>query len=97
MNTLLKPEDIFTVEQYTYRKFQFGTDRGYAQRYGNPMPADAGTPWAFSLATAITAWKVAQPTIAAHLSFGDLVDVIDYGTYRIERDHNENVKFVKVS
>jgi hypothetical protein len=95
MTAVLRPDDVFTVEQYRYRRFMFGTDQGYARRYNNPMPADPGTPWAFSLPAVISATPVAREPIAAHLSFGDLVNVPDYGTYRIERDHNDNVKFIK--
>ena len=95
METTLKPDDVFTVQEYRYTRFMFGTDRGYAARYNNPMPADPGTPWAFALPSVLSATPIEREPIVAHLSFGDLVNVPDYGTYRIERDHNRNVKFVR--
>lgn len=96
MNVVLNPEDVFTIAQYQYTRFMFGTDRAYAAKYKSTPPANPGTPWAFALPAILSNTPIKREVPVAELSFGDLVDVVDYGTYRVERDHNRNVKFVKV-
>jgi hypothetical protein len=92
----LNPEDIFTVAQYPYTRFRFGTDRAYAARYNNPEP-EAGIPWANPQEPFLSAERQEPEPIAARLAFGWLVTTPGYGTYRLERDHNRNVKFVEVT
>lgn len=95
MATTLTPGDMFTVAEYPYSRFVFGTDRAYAARYGNPVPAP-GIPWAFSDAAVISSTPQPAPVISAALQFGALITTPGYGTYRLDRDHNRNVKFVLV-
>jgi hypothetical protein len=99
MNTIvytLLPEELFTVTEYPYTRFSFGTDNAYRERYNSPE-GHAGTPWAFSLGAVLSAQPQPKTVIAAHLAFGSLVTTPGYGTYRLERDHNRNVKFVEVT
>jgi len=91
--TTLQPNDVFTVEQIAYTRFKFGTDRAYRAKSGSPE-GEAGTPWAFPLAAVISDRPQPQEPITARLSFGALVTTPGYGTYRLEPDHNRNVKFV---
>jgi hypothetical protein len=89
----LTPGQLFTVQQYEYTTFEFGTDNAYRAEHGDPA-GDPGIPWAFPHPAVLSATPIQRPVITGpHLSFGDLVNVPDYGTYRILRDHNRNVKF----
>lgn len=93
---VLFPDEQFEVAEYQYTRFMFGTDTAYAARYGQTVK-EPGHPWAFPMAAAITSTPQTKPVISAHLAFGSLVTTPGYGTYRLERDHNRNVKFVQVS
>lgn len=95
----LRYDDLFSVAQYPHTTFESGTDLAYARQHGNRQHRiDAGTPWAFPHAAVIAARELqfAKPVPAFNLSFGDVVDIPEYGLYSIERDHNRNVKFVAV-
>ena len=95
----LKYGDVFTVAQYTYTKFRFGTDNGYRAVY-HEAPRAAGVPWANPIAAVLTAWREAPTPVDYALTFGDIVRVDSdgiNGSFRIERDHNRNVKFVEVT
>jgi len=94
--TTLLPEQLFTVAEYTYTRFRFGTDRAYRARYNNPE-GPAGTPWANPECSVLSSTPQPRPVIAARLAFGSLVTTPGYGTYRLARDHNRNVKFVEVA
>ena len=92
----LTPGELFTVQEYQYTKFRMGSDRWSVEQRG--QTTDSNDIWAFPLAAAITAWRVEpEPVTGPHLSFGDIVEVPGYGTYRILRDHNRNVKFERVA
>lgn len=93
----LKYGDVFTVAEYTYTKFQFGTDNGYRATYREAPRADAGQPWAFALPAVLTAWREAPTPVDYALKFGDIVKVNSdgiSGEFRLARDHNRNVKFI---
>jgi len=94
----LKYGDVFTIAQYKYTKFRFGTDNGYLTR--NNMPArDPGQPWANPLAAVLTDFYVPPVVVDYALSFGDVIRVDSdgiAGAFRVDRDHNRNVKFVPV-
>ena len=94
--TTLQHDDVFTVAEYPYTRFSFGTDRGYAARYGETRD-DPGIPWANPLPAVLSDTPITRETPVAHLAFGALVTTPGYGTYRLERDHNRNVKFVPVA
>lgn len=92
-------DNVFTVAQYPYTKFKFGTDNGYLAKSKMPL-RDPGKPWAFALAAVITAWREEPTPVDYALSLGDIVTVNSdgiSGQFRLERDHNRNVKFVPVA
>src|SRR2546428_432389 len=90
----LAPDDVFTVAEYPYTRFMFGTPRAYRARYNDP-PGEPGVPYAFPLPAVLTARPVAREPIAAELAFGARITTPGYGTYRLARDHNRNVKLVE--
>lgn len=94
----LEPGTLFTVAQYPYTTFESGTDIAYSRKYRDALPAQPGTPWAFPHAAIIAARELqfARPVPAFNLSFGDVVNIPEYGLYSVQRDHNRNVKFVAV-
>lgn len=93
---ILLPEELFAVGDIAHTLFMFGTDRAYRARYSDPA-GEPGTPWAFPLPAVLSATPQPPAHVQAHLRFGSLVTTPGYGVYRLEPDHNRNVKFVEVA
>jgi hypothetical protein len=89
--TVLLPEQLFSVNAYRYMRFSFSTPRAYEARYGN-LNAAYGRPFATPECAVISAHPVARVEPIAAFDFGALIQTPEYGTWRIERDHNQNVK-----
>jgi hypothetical protein len=92
----IEPGMLFAVREYPYTTFEFGTDRAYRAKHGDPE-GDHGTPWAFPHAAVISAHRQPERVLHLFVQFGTVVHVPGYGNYTVERDHNQNVKFVKVT
>ena len=98
---LIQPGDLFTVKEYAYTTFEFGTNEDFSIRSGHSRwprtPDDIERPvWAFPHAAVISRSPIPRATPRFALEFGSVLLVAGYGWYRLARDHNRNVKFERV-